>query len=119
MTQRTRREFLSDVGTGMVVASIGSGLAAELGFSSAFAADGPEALSFGRLEPLVCLMQETPVNRLLPELTQRLQKGTELRDLVAAAALANARTFGGEDYIGFHTMVALSPAYHMSSEMPQ
>ena len=33
---------------------------------------------------------------------------------VAAAALANARAFGGEDYVGFHTMMALSPSYAMS-----
>src|SRR5262249_28063011 len=65
----------------------------------------------------VALMQETPVNRLLPMLAERLEGGTELRDLVAAAALANARTFGGEDYVGFHTMMAMAPAYHMSSEL--
>ena len=33
---------------------------------------------------------------------------------MAAAALANARTFGGEDYVGFHTMMALAPAFHMA-----
>jgi hypothetical protein len=41
-----------------------------------------------------------------------------LRRLVAAAALANARTFGGEDYVGFHTMMALAPAFHMAQELP-
>src|SRR5437016_1370027 len=35
---------------------------------------------------------------------------------VAAAALANARAFGGEDYVGFHTLMALPPAYHMAAE---
>jgi hypothetical protein len=39
--------------------------------------------------------------------------------LVAAAALANARTFGGEDYVGFHTMMALAPALHMAGELPE
>ena len=66
MIQRTRREFLQDVGTGVVVASIGAGLAAELGFSPAFADEGPERLTFGQLEPLVSLMQETPPARLVP-----------------------------------------------------
>jgi hypothetical protein len=41
-----------------------------------------------------------------------------LRKLVAAAAFANARTFGGEDYVGFHTMMALAPALHMAGELP-
>ena len=47
MNQRSRRDFLTDVGTGMVVASIGAGLAADLGFSTAFANQGPERLTFG------------------------------------------------------------------------
>ena len=42
-----------------------------------------------------------------------------MRDVVAAAAFANARTFGGEDYVGFHTMMAIAPAYHMSMELPE
>jgi hypothetical protein len=64
-------------------------------------------------------MQETPPDKLLPALVEQLKVGTHLRQLVAAAALANARTFGGEDYVGFHTMMALSPARHMAAEMPE
>ena len=64
-------------------------------------------------------MQETPIERLLPTLVERIQGGTDLKSLVAAGALANARTFGGEDYIGFHTMMALAPAYHMARELPE
>src|SRR4051812_24397858 len=104
---QNRREFFADVGRGMVVATVGYSLASELGLATAFAADAPDALNFGELEPLVCLMQEAPANKLLPALTTRLKSGTELKRLVAAAALANARTFGGEDYVGFHTMMAL------------
>ena len=115
-TSRTRREFLAEVGRGMVVATVGYELASELGLASTLGEE--TALSFGPLEPLVCLMQETPVNRLLPTLVERLRAGTELGRLVAAAALANARTFGGEDYVGFHTMMALAPALHMTQELP-
>src|SRR5438552_273436 len=115
-TSRTRREFLAEVGRGMVVATVGYELASELGLASTLGEE--TALSFGPLEPLVCLMQETPVNRLLPTLVERLRAGTDLRRLVAAAALANARTFGGEDYVGFHTMMALAPALHMAQELP-
>ena len=113
---RTRREFLAEVSRGMVVATVGYEVASDLGLAPALA--GESALSFGSLEPLVCLMQETPVNRLLPALVEQLRSGTELRRLVAAAALANARTFGGEDYVGFHTMMALAPALHMAQELP-
>ena len=79
--------------------------------------DAPDRLDFGALEPLVGLMQDTPVDQLLPRLVDQLRSGTALRDLVAARALANARTFGGEDYVGFRTIMAHGPAYHMAMEM--
>src|SRR5207237_7159136 len=63
-------------------------------------------------------MEETPADRLLPQLVERLKEGTDLRQLVAAGALANARTFGGQNYIGFHALMALPPAYAMSRELP-
>jgi hypothetical protein len=120
---RTRRGFLADVGRGALVATLGGASAADLGLAVA-RGDGDSAglrdrLTFGDREPLVALMQETPVERLLPALVARLKAGTDLRDLVAAAALANARTFGGEDYVGFHTMMALAPAFHMSRDQPE
>lgn len=116
-TPRTRRDFLADIGRGMMIASLGSETASGLGLAPAVEADEPHALVFGRLEPLVLLMQETAADHLLPKLQDKLRSGTSLRDLVSAAALANARTFGGEDYIGFHTAMALSPAWHMSQEL--
>ncbi len=115
---RTRREFLTEVGRGMLVAAVGYEVASDLGLASALVGETAEALSFGSLEPLVCSMQETPANRLLPLLVSQLHSGTDLRTLTAAAALANARTFGGEDYVGFHTMMALAPALHMAQELP-
>src|SRR6185369_5485583 len=118
-TPRTRRAFLAEVGRGMMVATVGYEVANGLGLASALAEETADTLSFGSLEPLVCLMQETPVNRFLPALTKQLRSGADLRRLVAAAALANARTFGGEDYVGFHTMMALAPALHMAAELPE
>jgi len=117
-TPHTRREFLADVGRGMLVATVGCGMASELGLAPAFASDAPDALDFGELEPLVRLMQETPADKLLPALAGQLKSGADLRRLVAAAAFANARTFGGEDYVGFHTMMALAPSLHMARELP-
>src|SRR5438132_12106161 len=97
MMQTTRRRFIADVGKGMIAASVGTGLAAELLPGLSFADDGPERLTFGTLEPLVSLMQETPAARLLPILSERLRPGPELRQLVAGAALASARPLGGRN----------------------
>lgn len=119
MKDRNRREFLADVGRGMLLASVGATVAQDLGLAPAFAAEGSPTLSFGKLEPLVALMQETPLNQLLPVLTAKLKEGTELSTLVAAGALANARTFGGQDYIGYHALMALAPAYEMARELPE
>jgi hypothetical protein len=118
MMNRSRREFLADVGRGMLIAGVGPAVAADLGLADARAADGPEALTFGDREPLVTLLQETPADKLLPILVDKLKNGTGPDALVAAAALANARTFGGHDYDGYHAFMALMPAFHMAKEMP-
>ncbi len=114
----TRRAFLQQVGQGVLLASVGPALSSELGLASAQAADGPTRLNFGKREPLVQLIQETPPAKILRLIVDRLHKGTDLQDVVAAAALANARHFGGEDYDGYHTMMALSPSYAMARELP-
>jgi hypothetical protein len=116
--ETTRRAFLEQVGQGVLLASVGSTLSSELGLASVRAADGPTRLNFGKREPLVQLIQETPPAKILPLIVDRLKKGTDLKDVVGAAALANARNFGGEDYDAYHTMMALSPSYSMSRELP-
>jgi hypothetical protein len=114
----SRREFLADVGRGMMVASVGYSVATELGLAPALAGESSERLTFGAIEPLVALMQETPADQLASKLVAHMRAGVPLQRMVEAAALANARTFGGEDYVGFHTMMALSPALHMARELP-
>src|SRR5262249_40489857 len=98
-TGRTRRDFLADVGRGAIVAALGSATAGDLGLAFGRDLDDERAdrLTFGPREALVGLMQETSLDRLVPVLVESMRGGTSLRDLVAAAALANARTFGGED----------------------
>lgn len=115
----SRRQFLENVGRGMVIAGLGASLAGDLGFSHAFAEQGADGLDFGELESLVSFMQSTPPDKLQAALVAKLQSGeTNLRQLTAAAALANAETFGGQDYVGFHTAMAFVPAYNMSQKLP-
>jgi hypothetical protein len=101
----------------MLVASLGSATAIELGLTISRAEESDQRLTFGQLEPLVSLMQETAPDRLLPILIAKLNAGTDLKTLVTSAALANARAFGGQDYTGYHTFMALVPAYQISSEL--
>ena len=61
MNRSHRREFLTGVGRGMLVASVGPVLAQDLGLASVVLADGPAPrLTFGPMEPLVAFMEETP-----------------------------------------------------------
>ncbi len=120
MKTRTRREFLRQVGAGVLTAGVGSALAADLGISRILAAQEAERLTFGALEPLVSLMQETPIAKLQALLVKKHRDGEAgLKELVAAGALANARTFGGDDYVGFHSMFALMPAYCIARDLPR
>jgi hypothetical protein len=115
MSPANRREFLSDVGRGMLAAGLGASLANDLGFSTAFAAAGSDAIPLGDHEALVDLMRSTPAAKLQPLLATKILKGdTDLKQLTSAAALANAVTFGGCDYVGFHTAMAMLPALGMS-----
>ena len=118
MQRNDRRQFLANVGSGMLVGSLGATLSGDLGISSALAGEEGDRLTFGDMEPLVSLMQETPLDRLQGVLIDRIRGGTDLSTLIAAGSLANARTFGGHDYVGFHTFMALTPALEMARELP-
>ena len=118
MVPNTRRDFLADVGRGMLTVSLGSVIASDLGLA-ATPADAADVLSFGKMEPLVSLLQETAPDALMPILVKKIKDGTDLRTLVAAGALANARAFGGRHYEGYHTFMALAPSYEMARELPE
>jgi hypothetical protein len=118
MLKRTRRELFADVGRGMIAAGLGTALASDLGFGTAWAAEESDRLTFGDLDPLVTFLQETPPDKLIAKAVEKIKGGTTLKQLISAAALTNARAFGGEDYVGFHTLMALVPAYQMSEQEP-
>lgn len=119
MATATRRKFLESVGHGMLIAGLGASLSRDLGVQTAFADEGGDALTFGEYDGLVDLLQSMPPDKLQPILIDKLVKGeTDLKQLISAAALANAETFGGEDYVGFHTAMAMLPAWHMTDRLP-
>ena len=87
MTPTNRRAFMSDVGRGMLAAGLGSSLAADLGFSTAFAEEGSDLVPLGEYTNLVELMRNTPAEKLQSLLAAKLLDGeTDLRQLIAAGA---------------------------------
>lgn len=118
MNTTNRRKFMSDVGRGMLTAGLGATLASDLGLSPVHAADESTAVPFGDHQRLVELMRNTPAEKLQPLLAAKLVKGeVDLKQLISAGALANAVTFGGCDYVGFHTAMAMLPALEMSKQL--
>jgi hypothetical protein len=120
MATTSRRNFLESIGMGMLATGLGTGLSGDLGCRSLLADEpGSDALSFGSYDSLVDLMQATPAEKLQPMLIEKLSRGeTDIKALMAAGALANAETFGGEDYVGFHTAMAMLPALELARLLP-
>ena len=118
MSQSHRREFLQEVGGGMLAVLVGSDLAAELGLAAEDNKEGKAKTSNG-LFRLSELIQQTPTKDLLPALHTELKTGVSLKELIAAGALANARAFGGQDYNGYHSFMALCPSYAMAMALPE
>src|SRR6185436_7813708 len=115
----SRRAFLESVGCGMLIAGLGGTLAQELGLAGVLADSEPAPLSFGPYDALVDLMQSTPPEKLQQVLVAQLKSGdVQLKQLMAAGALANAEAFGGEDYTGFHTAMAMLPSLNMIDLLP-
>lgn len=119
MTNMTssRRQFLRDLGTGALAAS-GAGYLGAAGSSFWRENDG-KRLDFGKLEPLAAWMQDNDADAVVAGAVKKLRAGVSLQTLVAAGALANTRTFGGTDYVGYHCAMALMPAFEMSRQMPK
>jgi hypothetical protein len=118
MKTTSRREFLGGIGSSLGYAAIGLAIAERLGFAEAMSVLAPGRLRFGALDPLVDLLQATPADALLPLVVQKLRGGTPLADVVGAAALANARAYGGTNYNGYHTLMAMMPSFEMAGQMP-
>jgi hypothetical protein len=118
VSQSDRREFIQEVSGGMLAVLVGSSLAAELGLAAEDSRD-EKVKTTADLTRLSRLIQETPTKDLLPAIATQMKNGTSLRELIAAGALANVRAFGGQDYNGFHSFMALCPSYAMAMALPE
>ena len=115
-----RREFLSDVTRGMIVAGLGPSIASQLESLRRSPKKAPShstSASCIRWSISSNRRQRRSCSRIL---VKKMRSGdADLRQMIAAASLANAETFGGEDYVGYHTEMALVPALRMSKLMPE
>ena len=106
-----RRKFMQNVGSGMLIAGLGSNLAIDLGVANERDLLPATHAHYGDLSQWVHRMQDMRPDKLLEVMVSGLNKQeVSLKQLVTSAALANAETFGGQDYVGYHAEMALIPA---------
>jgi hypothetical protein len=118
----TRRQFLGNaVGGGL---SIGGGLGflSRLGPVSAAEAKLPSGLVQygGGVEPTVKLLEETPRERLLEEVADRVKRGLSYRELLAALLVAGVRNVQPRPQVGFkfHAVLVINSAHLASLASP-
>ena len=116
MIASNRRTFLGSLG-GVLAFGLGGVAGGRTGGRIGLLERRLDTLDLGRFEALAALLQETGPRDLQTILIAKLRAGLPLEDLVAAGALANARSFGGHDYDGYHCFMALMPAWEMSKEL--
>ncbi len=72
------------------------------------------------IEPLVRLLEDTPRNKLLEEVAQRIKKGLSYREVLAALFLASVRNIQPRPSVGFkfHGVLVVNSAHVASVSSP-
>jgi hypothetical protein len=72
------------------------------------------------VEPIVRLIEETPRNRLLEEVAERIRKGLSYRDVLAGLLLAGVRNVPPRPTVGFkfHAVLVVNSAHLASQASP-
>jgi hypothetical protein len=115
----TRREFLQSTTTGGIIAATG-GLAFFQSLPRVSAEEAkrdPKLVPFDdRIEPLVKLIEETPRNRMLEQVADRIRKGTSYQEVLAALLLAGVRNVQPYPSVGFkfHAVLVVNSC-HLAS----
>jgi hypothetical protein len=113
----TRRQFLQAAAAGGALAF----LAHLPPVSAADAQLDPKLVRLDAgIEPLVQLLEETPRDRLLEEVADRVRKGTSYRDVLAALLLAGVRNVEPRPQVGFkfHAVLVVNSAHLASLSSP-
>src|SRR5262245_46413952 len=100
----------------MLAVLVGAGLPTVLGLPEEDTTEGKARTPAG-VDRLSRVIQQTQTKDLLPALHAELKNGVGLKELIAAGALANVRAFGGQDYNGYHSFMALCPSYAMAAAL--
>src|SRR5262245_19895548 len=114
-THANRRQFLRTASIGGLVGLSDLGFLGRLPPVSAQEArlDGKVVELHPEIEPLVRLLEETPRDRLLEEVADRIRKGLSYREVLAALLLAGVRNVEPRPSVGFkfHAVLVVTSAH--------
>jgi hypothetical protein len=124
MTRRTSRRAF--IGAGAVAgAAMGletpTWLASLPVVSAGEVSPRPESVQFrSEIEPIVRLLEDTPRERLLEEVAQRIRRGLSYQEVVAALLLAGVRNVQPRPSVGFkfHAVLVVNSAHLASLASP-
>src|SRR5688572_323703 len=117
--QPTRRRFLHTAATSGALLGLGD-LSAFLHLKSASAGETKgrpwEVRYAADIEPLVRLIEETPVEKCVEVMAERLRRGLSYRDFMSALFLAGLRN--GGDFGYYHCIYMIHSANQLSLDAP-
>ena len=90
--------------------------------SAADSVSNPATVKFQpEIEPLVRLIEDTPRDRVLEEVADRLRKGTTYREVVTAVQLAGVRNVQPRPSVGFkfHAVLVVNSAHLAAQSSPE
>jgi len=118
-----RRSFIRGTAAGGVLAGMG-----DLGFlsklsplSAAETTPDPLSVQFSaEVEPLVRLIEETPRDKVLERVAERIRQGTSYRQVLAALQLAGVRNVQPRPSVGFkfHAVLVVNSAHLAAMSSP-
>jgi len=117
----TRRGFLATATQGALLGAGGLEFLRRLPQVSAAEAHlDPSIVRFlPEIEPLVCLLEDTPRERLIEEVGARIRKGTTHREVLAALLLAGIRNIQPRPVgFKFHAVLVINSAHLASRNSP-
>ena len=119
----TRRRFLTDMAAGTAVAGVSdiAFLSRLHAVPSAEAKVSPEAVQLlPEIEPTVRLIEDTPRDRLMEVVAERIKAGMSYRELLAGLLLAGVRNVEPRPSVGFkfHAVLVVHSAHLASLSSP-
>src|SRR6184192_3620660 len=119
----TRRHFLKTAaGTGALIGLGDLGFLSQLRpVSAAEAKLEPDIVRFDpEIEPLVRFLEDTPRERLLEEVADKIKRGLTYRELLSALLLAGVRNIQPRPVgFKFHAVIVVNSAHLASMDSPQ